>query len=193
MYRLVEDMRYRLAHAFPQQAGSSGSSNSSSSSSSSSSRSRGSGGEEGGGEGGAAGSEADWPPIRVAGYGHLGDGNLHLNVSGVRPSCQAAAGQAAAAAAAGCGGGKEAEGEAPGAPCRAHRSHPQRSTLVWAVAVTRQPCLLLPRPLRAAPAYSEELRQQIEPFVYEWTAQVGGPACQGIAPCDMQQPSPPQP
>ena len=26
--------------------------------------------------------------------------------------------------------------------------------------------------LHAAPAYSEELRQQIEPFVYEWTAQV---------------------
>ncbi|EFN52862.1 hypothetical protein CHLNCDRAFT_26350 [Chlorella variabilis] len=50
--------------------------------------------------------EADWPPIRVAGYGHLGDGNLHLNVS--------------------------------------------------------------------APAYSEELRQQIEPFVYEWTAQHRG-------------------
>lgn len=28
------------------------------------------------------------------------------------------------------------------------------------------------RPTRAAPTYSEELQQQIEPFVYQWTASV---------------------
>lgn len=33
-------------------------------------------------------------------------------------------------------------------------------------------CNVLPAP--AAPTYSEELRQQIEPFVYEWTASVSG-------------------
>ena len=59
MYGLVQDMRARLAAAFPQQAANSGSSSSSSSS-----------GEDG-------------PPIQVVGYGHLGDGNLHLNISGV--------------------------------------------------------------------------------------------------------------
>jgi D-2-hydroxyglutarate dehydrogenase len=90
MYRLVEDMRGRLAAAFPGQAGSSSSSSSGGSGSSRSSNDS------------SSSSSKDWPPIRVAGYGHLGDGNLHLNIS--------------------------------------------------------------------APSYSEELRQQIEPFVYEWTA-----------------------
>ena len=45
-------------------------------------------------------------PVRVVGYGHLGDGNLHLNIS--------------------------------------------------------------------TPSWQEELRNQIEPFVYEWTAQQNG-------------------
>lgn len=66
MYRLVEDMRGRLAAAFPGRAGS-GTSGSGGGDSSSS---------------GSSSSSGDWPPIRVAGYGHLGDGNLHLNISG---------------------------------------------------------------------------------------------------------------
>jgi D-2-hydroxyglutarate dehydrogenase len=81
MYRLVEDMRRRLAAAFPDQA--------SSSSSSSSSRGSGSGG---GGDGAA---------ILVAGYGHLGDGNLHLNISG---GCRALPPTMARAATPACGG-----------------------------------------------------------------------------------------
>ncbi|KAL4440007.1 hypothetical protein ABPG75_003008 [Micractinium tetrahymenae] len=91
MYQLVEDMRERLASAFPQQAAAVGPPPS----------------EDSGGSGsGSSSSSRDGPPIRVAGYGHLGDGNLHLNIS--------------------------------------------------------------------APAYDEALRHQIEPFVYEWTAQHRG-------------------
>lgn len=69
MYRLVEDMRGRLAAAFPGRAGS------------------GSGGSGVDGGSGSSSSSGDWPPIRVAGYGHLGDGNLHLNISGKRVDC----------------------------------------------------------------------------------------------------------
>jgi hypothetical protein len=62
MYALVEEMRTRLTTALPHLAGSS----------------------SGAGSGaGSDGSDDDGPPpIRVAGYGHLGDGNLHLNISG---------------------------------------------------------------------------------------------------------------
>lgn len=64
MYQLVEDMRRRLAAAFPQQAA----------------EPPAAAAEDGAPSGG--GGSVDGPPIRVAGYGHLGDGNLHLNISG---------------------------------------------------------------------------------------------------------------
>lgn len=77
MYALVDDMRARLAAAFPgrcrESAPGSGGGSSSSSSASSTSGSGGSS-ASGGGDAGEA--------IRVVGYGHLGDGNLHLNISG---------------------------------------------------------------------------------------------------------------
>ncbi len=64
MYQLVEDMRDCLAAAFPQQAAAGAAA---------AAAPNGAGGD---------GGSADGPPIRVAGYGHLGDGNLHLNISG---------------------------------------------------------------------------------------------------------------
>ncbi|KAL4854460.1 D-2-hydroxyglutarate dehydrogenase [Chlorella vulgaris] len=79
MYALVEEMRTRLTTALPHLAGSSG-------------------GAGSGGGGGGDGSDDDGPPIRVAGYGHLGD----------------------------------------------------------------------------VPGYSKEICEQIEPYVYEWTAQHRG-------------------
>ena len=54
MYRLVEDMRRRLQAAFPAECG----------------------------VGGSSDGGSDGPSILCIGYGHLGDGNLHLNISG---------------------------------------------------------------------------------------------------------------
>ena len=75
MYQLVDDMRRRLAAAFPGQAGGGGGG-------SGSGGGRGASGSSSSSSGGSSGGGGGEPPIRVAGYGHLGDGNLHLNISG---------------------------------------------------------------------------------------------------------------
>lgn len=81
MYSLVEEMRARLAAAFPNGRVCGGSPGASGSSSGDGASSGSPGAGSGAGAGGAPAEAPPPPPIRVVGYGHLGDGNLHLNIS----------------------------------------------------------------------------------------------------------------